>query len=306
MIRWGLLALFIVAVGSLAIALYRLPHPDAAVRVTRAPAPMPEWPVIQPIPADSWLVMRLRDGMAEATQGPLAERFRLAGTFFAYPGPAGQSHRPGSRRAIIDDLQEGHQRLVREGDQIDQVAVVHIYRDRIVLRDVTGDEELRLSYTGEIPEEAPTETAQAGILRRGERRNIFTRFEDMPALEENRFGRRVAENRWILDREALMAYTDDIRDEPERLTALFMAMQPDFDDDDQIAGFQLDMLGENELYEATGFQNGDIVRSVNSMPMTNPDRATYFIREFMEGRVSALVFDIERDGEDHRMIHLIR
>lgn len=250
----------------------------------------------------AWEVLRHPHAAAPVQDlGPLARRFRLAGTFFAFT----DSDAPRSdeaRRAILDDLSAGRQHLVREGDRMGEVDVVAIKREYIVLRDDRGEERLYLSFQ-ELAMPATTRVEQEEAAATP---FVPLRFEDMPTLEENRFGRRIADNRWIMSRDALIEYADEIQDEPERLTALLMAMQPDFDDADQIQGFVLEMLGEDLLYEAAGFQEGDIVRQVNSMPMTSPARAGYFIRELLQGNISALVFDIERDGRDQKLIYLVR
>lgn len=233
--------------------------------------------------------------------GPLARRFRLAGTFFAYSGEASVPAE-NDRRAILDDLVANRQHLVREGQRIGEVDVVQIQREQVTLRDQTGEERLYLSFAGESDRAARPDVAPDA----SEAARVPLRFEDMPTLETTRFGRRIGDERWIMRRDALLAYAAEVQGEPERLTALLMAMQPDFGAGDDIQGFVLNMLGENDLYEAAGFQNGDIVRMVNSMPMTSPARAEYFLREFFQGNISALVFDIERDGEDHKLIHLVR
>lgn len=232
----------------------------------------------------------------------LGERFRLAGTFFAFGDDESLPIEAG-HRAILDDLPARRQHLVREGDQVGAIQVVAIERESIVLRDHRGEEELFLSFTEFELQDRPYEVAEAEAV---EESDVPLRFEDMPTLEENRFGRRIGEERWIMQRDALMEYADELQEDPERLTALLMAMQPDLDESDEIQGFVLDMLGENELYEAAGFQDGDVVRMVNSMPMISPRRAEYFIGEFLRGNLNAVVFEIERDGEDHRLIHLIR
>ena len=300
--RWGVVALCGIVIVLFAVAYWRMPVVEASdvsdVDVSR---PDYTWPDPVFIEADAWNVVRQESGAPAETAGPLGQRFRLAGTFFSYPGEdAGEPG--GSRRAILDDLESQRQRLVDEGDQLDAIEVVSIYTDRIILRDPNGEEELWLSFDGDASEPDWDALADEELAEHPEAR----RFEDMPALETSRFGKRIGENRWVFQRDELIRYTDELQDDPERATALFMAMQPEYDEADEVAGFQLDMLGENELYEAAGFQDGDVVRMVNSMPMTSPARAEYFIGEFMHGRISALVFDIERAGEEQKLIHLIR
>jgi type II secretory pathway component PulC len=279
---------------------------------SRLPVPAPVAPPVAAVPTSTvaevvfneelWQVWAQRDGDAGFSIQSLTERFRLAGTFLAYPGDQAEAGAD-THRAILDDVEYGGQRLVRQGDRLGEVEVRVIERDRVVLRGRSGEEELRLTYAGSAEEgqRAPPGTASTGTVTA-----VPLRFEDMPSLEENRFGRRIADNRWILSREELLRYADEIKQDPLRSTQLFAAMRADYTESNDIVGYELDLLGENELYESVGLQNGDIVRAVNSLPMTHPQRAGYFINEFMEGRISAIVLDIERDGERQQLIHLIR
>ncbi len=284
-----------------AYAYWQLPSVDPAAELAPPDEDAHDWPEPATFEAGSWSTIQRIEGTAPPRTGPLGQRFRLAGTFFAYPGEEAPTH-SGTRHAILDDVEQRRQHLLQEGDEVEAMQVVSIYRDRIVLRGQAGEEEeLWLSFSGTgAPEETRVETAE-------QEEDVPARFEDMPALDTSRFGKRIGDNRWVFQRDELLDYFDELQDDPERLTAIFMAMQPDYHEtEDRITGFQLDMLGEDVLYEAAGFQNGDIVRKVNSMPMTSPARAEYFIREFLNERVSAVVFDIEREGEEQQLIHLIR
>lgn len=260
-----------------------------------------DWPEPVFFTSDEWEVVRRTVAAPASATGPLGQRFRLAGTFFAFPGESVTGDDARSRFAIIDDIEARNQVLVKEGDAIDVAEVTQIFRDRVVLRHAGGEEELWLSFTG-----GDASAPDAGAGRPGRPSGQPLRFEDMPALETSRFGKRIGENRWVFQRDAIMDYADELQDDPERLLNLFMAMEPYLDDAEQIAGFQLGLRGENDLYLAAGFQEGDVVRQVNSLPMTDPSRAQFFISEFLNGRMTALVLDIERDGQEEKLIYLIR
>jgi type II secretory pathway component PulC len=296
--RWTVIGLTGLAALTLGYSYWHLPSTEPAGDDPVAAAPVYAWPSPVTIEPDDWGVVERRGDGDHAHMGPLGQRFRLAGTFFAYPGEGAPTH-DGTRHAILDDLRGRKQHLVQENDEVDTIRVVSIFRDRIILRGAAGEEELWLSFTGR--------TAEPAVPDPEERAELPLRFEDLPALETSRFGKRIGENRWVFQRDELVRYFDELQEDPERMTAIFMAMQPDYDEEEgHVAGFQLEMLGEDVLYMAAGFQNGDIVRMVNSMPMTSPARAEYFIREFLNERISALVFDIERDGREEKLIHLIR
>ncbi len=65
-------------------------------------------------------------------------------------------------------------------------------------------------------------------------------------------------------------------------------------------------VGEKDFYSEVGFQDGDIVRKVNSMRMTSQRRAEYFIGEFVQDRLGAVVIDIERNGEPKKLVYLVQ
>ena len=106
---------------------------------------LPAWPQVdaQSFQFNGLMFKKLAGEQLAVKLGPLARRFRLAGTFFA------ASSYQQSRKAIIDDIQKKKQCMVAEGDTLDQnIMVVSIFRDRVILRDGNNDEQLSLSFTG--------------------------------------------------------------------------------------------------------------------------------------------------------------
>jgi type II secretory pathway component PulC len=247
----------------------------------------------QSLAPEAWAVFRLQGG-APSSLGPLGKRFRLAGTFFAF-GEGGEND-GAYCKAILDDVAKGEQYLVKEGDVLEDVQVVRIYADRILLRDQGQEEELWLSFAHALSAK-PAEPSQA------EKQPVTA--TETPVLEQNRFGKRVGEFRWVLSRDALMAYYRQLLDDPERLAQIYVSMKPDYKEG-AIAGYRVDIEGEGELLHAAGLQNGDIIRKVNSMIMTSQRRAEFFIGEFTKNRLSAVVLDVERDNQPKKLIYLIR
>lgn len=287
-------ALAVLLLGGVFLGLYlRAPAPEKAPDAIALPA----WPEPPESLNEGWSVFKKRGAAAPVAAGPLAQRYRLAGTFFAYPGD-GAGGSGSSRHAIVDDIRAQTQVIVQEEDPLDGCRVLSIFRDRIVLRHATGDEELWLTFLKSGDTEKPTASASKGPAP------VLT-FDEMPALEVSRFGKRIGDNRWMLEREALMEYFNEVQETPERLSSVLLAMQPEYEGD-AVAGFKLDKLGEDVLYDSVGMKNGDVVRMVNSMPMTSPARANYFISEFLNERISAIVLDIEREGVEEKLIYLIR
>lgn len=263
-----------------------VPSDVPGLRDPAVPSPF-RWP---PVEASRWGMFRSGEAApVRAPVGTLASRYRLAGVFLML-SDTGRSGGE-DRCAILDDLQSKEQILAAENEQFGSVRVVRVEPDRVILSAGGGQETIFLSAGTLAEPDAPraaTEPAQT-------------------ILESNRFGNRVGEYRWEFSRDAVLEYYQEMMDNPERLAALFMAMGPDRDETGKVAGYRLDMdVGEREFYSQMGFQQGDIVRRVNSMRMTSQRRAEYFIGEFVQGRLGAVVIDIERDGQSKKLVYLVK
>ena len=244
---------------------------------------------VAPQDAD-WDMIRRAQGKGGVTVvNGIAQRFRLAGTFFAFGGDNAQGS--GEGKAVIDDLQKQSEYLLREGENIEGLILLKIFHDHVTVQIGGKEEELRLSFTDAVASGAPTVAAVA---------------TNEVVLSTSRFGKRIAENRWVISREALMQYYDELRKDPERVLQLFDSLKPDYNQQQQITGYHLGMEGEKELFQAIGMQDGDVVRQVNSINMTSQRRAEYLIGEFLQNRISALVFDIERENKPQKLIYFIR
>jgi type II secretion system protein C len=287
-LRW-LAVVTACACAGLYTFLYRvLPTPTAAAADA---VPAPSWPEEPPIPADAWSVFRGAVSPVHVSDSPLAQRYRLAGTFFLFGG--GQEEGAGGgRRAIIDELSTQRQHLVSEGERVEDLEVVRVFPDHVLLRGQGLEAELWLSFS----DPGLTATAAGGAAPAG---------GEPPPLETNRFGKRVGETRWVLSREALMEYYREILDEPERIAALYMSLKPDYKEE-RIAGYILDEEGEGDFFHAVGLRQGDVIRKVNSINMTSQKRAEYFLGEFVKNRMNALVIDVERSGRPEKLIYFVR
>jgi type II secretory pathway component PulC len=129
--------------------------------------------------------------------------------------------------------------------------------------------------------------------------------ETLQVLEERRFGKRIAANRWILSRDALLQFRQALLHDPDRLARLFLSMKPVRTGSD-ISGFRIQKQTDDAFFDAVGLKENDVVLKVNSMNMTKHARTEYFIREFVQDRLSALVLDIERDGKPMELIFYLR
>ena len=250
------------------------------------------WPDIERPAEEAWRVFQPETD--HESQSSLSGKYRLAGTHFGFGGPPGEG---AFRMAVLEDLDAQSQDSLEEGEYFGDVQVVEIGTNHVRLRQGMTEEVLRLSFAEEAADpqpESPTSPGPTEELRWDER-----------VLDENRFGRRIAENRWILSRDILLQYRQDLLDDPERLTALFGSMRADYING-QVSGYRLQKRGEEEFYDGVGLLEGDIIRKVNSMKMKNQERSEYFIREFVSNRLSAVVLEVERNGQEMKLIYYLR
>jgi len=286
---WGLLALAAwLAAGGLAAVFFAAGGRARPVAAPAAPAPADAafaWPAPAAPAAADWGVIQRVGAAGRAALTDVARRFRLAGTFFSYESGAGAPE----RKAIIEDLQQNAQHLLREGDAAGDLTLLRVHTDRVLVRVQDREEELRLSFQHALPEVAAA----------------VSRTNTAAALETTRFGKRVGDNRWVINREAVMQYYDEVRRDPERLLALFDSLKPVYQDK-AIAGYVLKMEGEQDFFQAAGLQDGDVVRKVNAINMTSQKRAEWLIQQFIQGRTTALMFDIERNNQPQKLVYFIR
>ena len=292
MLRWLTVVMVLVAV---AVALHGwhlvsqsrttltsvIVSPQPTSTFTRAEAPT--------LATDVWATV-VRGG--EIASAVSHEQYRLAGTFFLMG--SGASEGAGQRLAIIDDIAKNQQHIVSEGQSFDGHEILRIHADRLLMRRDGVEIELTLSFrdglaSASAPEPVSTNTAPSEEV----------------VLETSRFGKRIGEARWVMQKESLVGYYQELLDDPERIAAIYMSMKPDYIDG-EVAGYRLEKEGESEFFDAVGLQEGDRIRKVNSMNMTSQARAEYFISEFMKERLGAVVIDIERNGAEEKLIYLFR
>ena len=283
-------ALGFATIGAAMLAGYRMQQIQARwpVLPDRPDAPQPGDCRYPPAPSAADVPWEVIAGAAEpqGASGSLAKRVRFAGAFFT--DYAGQT----SGKAVLDLLESQTQAIVSEAQQIGDITVVRIFRDHIILRGPEGEEELWLSFHGygaNTPTAAATTAAEAGSDG-----------------EENRFGRKLGEASWLFRRDAMLRYHRELMDDPARLVAVFDSLKPLRDAQQRITGYQLGIEGEQAFFDAVGFAEGDVVRKVNSLDMTNRRRAEHFIKMFVEDKMTAFVIDIERNGKPQRMVYQIR
>lgn len=248
-----------------------------------------EVPASSPMSRSTWGVFLSlqHSGGINGNREPSVKRFRLAGTF-AIESDNGNR----LQKAILDDMVTREQKIVGVGDVLDDISVVDIRYDRIVIRSPSGTRELVLEFSSH-PDVVPVES-------------VTNQLSTSSAIS-NRFGCvMVQEGRWKFSRQPMVDYYQELLDEPDRMVALFDTMKPVRDERNRITGYIVGIEGEKPFFEAVGLREGDIVRSVNSVAMTNRKRAEFFIDEFLKNRMTAIVIDVERDGKVQKQVYQVR
>jgi type II secretory pathway component PulC len=238
---------------------------------------------------DLWRVFRARENRAVPLPAATEKAFRLAGTFFIEASDGTQE-----RKAILDETRTRRQYIVAEGNSVSNALVERIYYDHVVVRTGSATEEIWLDFAS----------------HRGEAPGAGGATQDMAAVvgsaETNRFGFRKQEGRWEFKRPAVLQYYQELLDDPDRMVKVFDSLKPVYGDNRRISGYVVGMEGEDDFFKAVGLQNGDVVRRVNTLPMTSRRRAEYFIGEFVRDRMNVVVLDIERDGTPSKLIYEVQ
>lgn len=227
------------------------------------------------------------------------DNYTLSGTFQTYEteGDSVQELATASSLALVDDLRNNKQHLLRQGDALGPFSVEHVAMDQITLR--RGGQFFVLALSGEIAS-APAQDAVPKV------KDTPVRLEDMPALETTRFGKKVSENQWVIEREEVFRYAEEIMGSPVRAVQLYRSFDQLAKNEGDKAGFKIEMKGEQDFFTDMGLGNGDVIRKVNSMEMKTQIRAEYLVREFMKSRMSAVVLDVENNGETRQQIFIVR
>lgn len=248
----------------------------------------------EPPPADRWPGSGVWAGPDVAEGNVEIARYKLAGTFQVL-----QSEEEGiESAALVDDLEQGVQQIVWVGDDVGFFEVTSISENRLTLS--RGDRSWVLALSG-----APASSVTA---QTEETEEVTVDPLDLPALETSRFGKKVKENYWVMEREVLKNYIDEMMMPRNmiRTVNLYRSFSQVAEEGDDEPGFQIGMKAEEEFFRDMGLQDGDIIRRVNSMKMKTQRRAEYLLKEFYNDNMSAIVLDVERGGEMQQHIYLVR
>jgi type II secretory pathway component PulC len=240
------------------------------------------------IELDPALAATIQPGAAGAgagRPGGVAAQFRLVGVV---KGAAGDD----AATAILERLATGEQMRIRIGDSLaPRVTVIAVEADAVWIRGPAGDERI-----GRVPSAG----GAAGTVAAGRASPDDGKTLRGPA----RFGgTQLSDHRWRFSRDAIMAYYHELLEQPERLVKVFDSLAPVYNESREIEGYRVDIEGEADFFEAVGLRQGDVVRAVNSIPMTNRRRAENLIRRFAQNDLDTVVIELERDGRPVKHIY---
>jgi general secretion pathway protein C len=185
-------------------------------------------------------------------------------------------HDPAQSYAIIEDQVAKRQALYRVGDRIlDTATLARVEWDRVVLeRD--GEEEVLELSSARTPATAPGAVAPAA----GERI------------------RKTADNKFLIDRRELDKTLQNLNEVYTQARAV------PFFVDGKTVGFRVFAIKAGSVFEKIGLQNGDIIKRVNGVEITDPTKALSLFTELQnEGHVA---LDLERNKQVKNFSYEIR
>jgi len=252
----------------------RLEGPVASQRIVARVAPAAAG--IEPAAAYDTIVQRdvFNPGAAPAPEAPseTAKRtdlnVKLWGTAVA--------NDPAESYAIIEDLAGREQHLYRVGDSVLDAATLHrVEWDRVVLMRDGVEEVLDLAL------ERAGGGARAGA----------------PAAPAERI-RRTADNKFVIDRREMEKTVDNLNE------VFTQARAVPYFQDGQTVGFRVFAIKPGSVFERIGLKNGDVIKRVNGVELTDPTKAITLFTELQnEGHIAV---DLERNRQPQNFSYEIR
>jgi general secretion pathway protein C len=281
--------------GRLAGAAVRVVWPSPENPTSRAaptsPAPGSLWTAPE---RSSYDVVVARDLFRTAPPRPdAASHLRLVGV---------AAHLP-SRFAVIEDTRRGVQRLYRLGERVGGAAdetppltVARIELDRVVLELDGGTYVLaraergggrRVGEVRQAERKRPAETSDAAIVAASR----------VPGAERP-LVRRGRDDEYLLDRRAFEAAVGDV----DRVAAQIRVIPNVVDG--KATGYRVFGIGASSVFSHLGLRNGDVLRSVNAVALTDPQTALGVLRDLPRER--RITLDIYRRQHPQTLTYEIR
>jgi type II secretory pathway component PulC len=230
-------------------------------------------------------------GVEGISSGTNQADVRLVGTFFEYDEIGTNCN----RHAVLADIHGANQAIVVEGQHYRTYDITRIERDSVTV-ERTSDRTLYILRL------AGPESTDSGWINPTTSHPEGTHGVATPM----NFGGQIASNHWVLNRQGLLSYYQELRDNPDRLLNVFDTMKPLRNEAGLITGYTVGIEGEKGFFDSVGLSEGDVVRQVNKRPMTNRRMAERFIADFVKGSANAFVIEVERNGSSEELTYQIR
>ncbi|WP_437676356.1 type II secretion system protein GspC [Sorangium sp. So ce131] len=188
------------------------------------------------------------------------------------------------------EIDEGRTALGRRGAELAGRKIEDIAWDRVVLTSAGGRCQMRLGHRSGGGKTEPQAQPRAPEPPRAPSSRARGRSDVPPEIASNI--RRVSETEIDIERSA----AEQIFAQPELVTHTSAAI-PEMRDN-QVVGLKM-TIKPGSVLESFGLQSGDLVRSVNGIDLTDPEKAMMaYTRMRSDNRVSVLV---ERNGRPMRL-----
>jgi len=116
----------------------------------------------------------------------------------------------------------------------------------------------------------------------------------------------IPHDRMIISPSEVQAINTELNAAPEQRAKVADSLIPLRDEKGRITGYIVHIRSAPEAFARFGIQNGDIIRKINNMPMTEAKRWKYIVEEILTGKVNGIVVDIERGGEPRKLVCIFR
>jgi general secretion pathway protein C len=184
---------------------------------------------------------------------------------------------PATSYAIIENLATREQRLYRVGDPVLETAsLARVEWDRVVLSRDGEEEVLDLALTRD----------RAAAASRA-----------VPAAGQERI-RQTADNQFVIDRRELDRTVNNINE------VFTQARAVPYFKDGKTVGFRVFAIKPGSVFEKIGLKNGDVVKRVNGVELTDPTKAITLFTELQnEGHIA---MDLDRNQQTKSFSYEIR
>jgi general secretion pathway protein C len=178
--------------------------------------------------------------------------------------------------AIIQNRKARKQKIVYVGDELSEALIKRVLRQKVILTTERGDELLTMEF-------------RSKPRTRGKSR--FVKPQRSP------FGRKTR-GRISLDREEVGSFLQNMAQGKRQVR-----MRPYFNER-RHAGIRLNNIKPGSLYAKMGLRNGDVIKTVNGMPLTRTKRIAELYRHLEQG--GEVDLDIKRRGRNRKLQLFIR